>query len=707
MDNSFLKYRIWVCLLSFFVLFFTACREEEQDGPFVKSEPSIPFSTVGNYLGVWNGASYSPIFLKGMNLGTGVPGTQPGELAITTDQYSRWLSKMSDMGINSLRIYTLHFPRFYEAVYNFNISHPNNPIYILHGIWLDETNPSQDLYNLTQQLQTEIAEVVDSVHGQATIGSRFGKAFGIYTVDISKWVIGWVIGREIFPEEITTTDQNHPLDLSYSGQTLRISDVNPSTVWAATQLDYLISYEKSTYGRQRPVSISSWPTLDPLSHPTELENTKEDLYSLGLAGIDMYNAPAGYFASYHAYPYYPDFMNEDPGYTDYSDVSGPNNYLGYLQDLKNHYSQVPLIIAEFGTPSSWGNAHDSFSGISHGGLDETGQGNANARMLQNIYDTGNGGGFLFAWMDEWWKRTWIVDELTFPRDRFPIWLDITSPEQNFGLIAFDPDEPAMVKPALTTAPSGSLLVDLEAAANASFFTFQINLQRPLAAGESIVIGLDTYGDASGDSLLPNGKTTSKRAEFALQIDYPGTAQLYVAKAYNLYGIWHVTQNETTSDSLFHSVLSNAGEWVTVRWQNNSAHTNKIGVYYPEASQDIGALQVSSNQTAFASSRDAVILGNTFVKIRLPWTLLQFADPSTLSVMNDDRNTIPGSYTGARRETAISEGIALSVSFETELLETERFQWSAWDTTPTVTERDKSSFGIFATKVKELPDYLEE
>ena len=696
--------RIGLLLLFLFTLM--ACREQEQTGPHVKEEPDIPFKVVGNYIGVWNGEDYTPIFLKGMNLGSGVPGTHPGELAITSDQYAEWLSRMGEMGINSLRVYTLHYPRFYEAVYNYNTSQPSKPIYILHGVWLDEENSSLDLYDLTSEFQTEIGEVVDAVHGQASIASRYGKAYGNYTVDISKWVIGWVIGREILPDEIETTNANHPSDAAYSGQTLRITSVDASTAWAAEQLDYLISYEKSNYGKQRPVSISNWPTLDPLTHPTELDTSREDLYSLDLADIDMFNGPAGYFASYHAYPYYPDFMNEDPDYQEYADDFGPNNYLGYLIDLKHHYRNIPLIIAEFGAPSSWGNAHNSYSGISHGGLDETEQGNANARMLQNIYDTNCGGGYLFAWMDEWWKRTWIVDELTFPRGNYPLWQDITSPEQNFGLIAFDPEEHDPVSPNQTVVITGSLLDDVETAANAAFFTLQINLKRSLVDDERIVIGLDTYGDNVGDSILPNGKTTSSRAELAIDITYPDTAQLSVMRSYDLYGIWHVTNDGATSDSLFHSILSDTGDWTTVKWQNNPAHTNKIGDYYQKATDDIGRLQISSGSWEFASSRDAVIFGSRFIKIRLPWTLLQFSGPSTLSVIDDDRSTAPGDYTADRRETAVSQGIALSVSFNNELIETERYQWDGWDTTPVFDEREKNSLSIFEAKVKNLPDFLD-
>ncbi len=90
---------------------------------------------------------------------------------------------------------------------------------------------------------------------------------------------------------------------------------------------------------------------------------------------------------------------------------GPNSYSGYLNDLKNHYSAIPLVIGEFGVPSSWGSAHQSFSNMDHGGYSEVQQGEKNMRLMHNILDAGCAGGFMFSWMDEWFKPTWIVQYL--------------------------------------------------------------------------------------------------------------------------------------------------------------------------------------------------------------------------------------------------------------------------------------------------------
>jgi len=49
----------------------------------------FPYSVDDRHLTIWNGEYYSPLFIKGMNLGVAVPGTFPGELKATRDDYAR------------------------------------------------------------------------------------------------------------------------------------------------------------------------------------------------------------------------------------------------------------------------------------------------------------------------------------------------------------------------------------------------------------------------------------------------------------------------------------------------------------------------------------------------------------------------------------------------------------------------------------------
>jgi hypothetical protein len=664
----------------------SGCRSRSSSEP----EYPVPFSTVGDRLGVWDGQVYQPVFLKGADLGVAVPGTLPGELAATSDQYRRWFSQMAAMGANVVRVYTLHYPRFYQELARYNAANPRHPLYVLHGIWLDEDNPTNDMFDMTESFDTAIQEVVDCVHGHRVISHRYGKAYGTYDTSISRWVIGWIVGREVSPPEASTTNAAMPDVVQFQGQALALPQGRPLEVWFAQRLDGLILYERDTYGVERPVSVASWPTLDPLHHPTESRSTAEDTQSLDLANLDTSQAPAGYFATYHVYPFYPDFMSEDPGYDQAADALGPDSYLGYLLDLKAHYAKIPLLVGELGVPSSWGDSHFAQSGMDHGGQDEGQQGDQIARQLHNVHDAGCAGGIVFSWIDEWWKRSWIVDDLAMPSDRYALWHNVTNPEQNFGLIAFDLGEPAFNDPPLATG-SGRVQT-IRAATDAEYLHLRVGLKTGLEDGEQLVIGFDTYGDDVGDSVLPNGVQTARRSELALVVQAPSNAQLEVTQAYDLVGIWHHT---STDGQMYHSIATDGAPWDPVRWKNGAAHQSADGsVSYPDTTFEIGQLRVRRASDP-STSRDAVVLSENGVDLRIPWTLLQFTDPSTHSVMNDDRATTD------RVETAVSDGIAVSVSLGTELVETARAGWDGWEKVPRTQERVKASFARVAAAMAGL------
>src|SRR5262245_56886697 len=101
--------------------------------------------------------------------------------------------------------------------------------------------------------------------------------------------------------------------------------------WVARICDFAAGYEARRHGTIRPTAFANWPTLDPLTHPTEANSAEEDAWRRKygipfpehLAGDPWENdaasldatkvvptrrMTAGSFASYHVYPNYPDFM---------------------------------------------------------------------------------------------------------------------------------------------------------------------------------------------------------------------------------------------------------------------------------------------------------------------------------------------------------------------------------------------------------------
>jgi len=653
-------------------------------GPVSAQQSPLPFATNESHLTIWNGQQYVPFVVKGVNLGVAVPGTFPGELLVSREQYVDWFVRIKAAGFNTIRLYTLHYPQFYAALDSFNRANANNPLYFFQGVWLEEEIPNydEDLKSIEPYFTLETEENIGCVHGDRVIAQRQGKAWGTYTIDASDWLIGWIIGREIYPGEVLHTNQSYPAETSYTGNYLAIQNTRATEAWMVKQLDRLLTYQQSNYNTMRPVSCSSWPTLDPMHHPFET-NRDEDTVTFDISAIDRSKAPAGYFVSYHAYPYYPDFVSQDPEYQGFSDYLGQNSYLGYLTRLKEHYEGIPLIIAEFGVPSSWGIAHYAQSGMHHGGPDEKEQGELNIRLLQNVLQSGCGGGIQFSWMDEWFKRTWLMDPFDYLAERRIIWHNLMSAEQNFGLLGF---KKAIREPDLLTTFAPTAAVDkIEAVAEFGLLEIDLFLRQPFRNTDTLYLALDTYVDSLGERVLPTGDTLSHGAEFVLMITND-RADLYVTEAYDLYGIWH---NVSSPAQRYRSTATTGAPWKIVRLRNNNGD---------QEIQYSGRLK-SNRADLPPSSKDGVIFDGSNIHIRLPWSLINVVDPSVFRVIHDDR-------TVAGREDTLSDGLRLSILYRNEQLVTpNRWQYQTWNHALNAAPYEKDSYQIVKNRLPLIPGTL--
>ncbi len=658
---------------------------------------AIPFNTTADFVAMHTGSAYRPLNLKGINLGSSPPGTFPGEIAyaITEKVYEDWIDLIAQAGFNSIRVYTLHPPEFYEKLANYNQRNPGKPLLLFQGIWLGEIEDGSvtseyDLVQRTNAFRSEIHEVIDCIHGKREIAFRLGRAYGSYRTDLSRWTAGYIIGREIMPQEVDTTNRLHPSMTSFTGSQLSISGATASEVFVTQMLDETVTYEYQKYSVNRPVSISSWPTLDPLHHPTEI-HTDEDKATYDITKISRQNLRAGIFACYHAYPYYPNFISEEPAYRSFSDSQGPNSYLGYLTDLKNHYSGIPLVIGEFGVPSSWGSAHQAFSNMHHGGYSERQQGEKNIRLMHNIFDSGCAGGFMFSWMDEWFKPTWIVSYLEaygmmqgglFIPTR-QLWHNVASPEQNFGLVTFDQKEIPPFTAYSRDNNSGDVSA-IEATHGNDYFYLNIELKKALSSGDTIMAAFDTYSAATGESRLPNGKILGNRSEFLLvMVAGEDSASYYVTEAYNMKGFSPRFNFTDPSVQKFRSTVTDGAPWKLMEWINDG---------FSMTEQRIGRIAIENSGKLSPGGLTVGAWNGRTVRIRLPWTMLHFYDPTQRKVVDGAE-----SWDGGRSfeiYTAESDGIAVSVYFNGSVTSaTNRYLWDKWRVVPAVVPRLKESFQI--------------
>jgi len=670
----------------------------------------VPFKVTNTNIARNIGQEFQSLVLKGINLGSSPPGYFPGEIAyaITPAMYERWIEMMGQSGFNAVRVYTLHPPTFYEKLAEYNYRHPSSPLFLFQGVWLDEiedgsSSGEYDLLARSDAFRNNIREVLECMHGNKNIPFRPGRAYGQYITDVSPWIAGYIIGREIMPQEVDSSNKFHPGSTEWTGFNFSITSGSPSEVFVTQMLDETIKYEWENWGVKRTVSMSSWPTLDPLVHPTEIY-TDEDKASIDITKIIEAGTEKSLFASYHAYPYYPDFVSDEPQYQGFSDEIGQNSYLGYLTALKNHYSDIPLIIAEFGVPSSWGSAHGSFSNMPHGGLSEDQQGSYNIRLMKNLMSAGCAGGFMFAWMDEWFKPTWIVqyleaygtmiEEVNVPTRQ--LWHNLASPEQNFGLIGF---EQILEEQWRDYSIDGidKPVTSVKASHDNSYFFLDLDLLNIPASGDTIMIAFDTYLEDTGESILPGGESVSNRSEFLLiAVKSDDSVSFYVTEAYDMCGLSPRFNLSNPLVQKFKSTVSDGAAWNLMRWVNNG---------FSGATFDIGRLPAEESDGFKPGSRTAVVWINDRIKIRIPWTLLYFYDPTQMKVI-DGAISYDGGYSFEILNRQ-SDGIAVSVYAGSDVTNsTTRYAWPTWLVVPPTTDKPKSSLEIIRAGLTAIPGYLE-
>src|SRR5437867_7151749 len=526
-------------------------------------DPEVAARTAGDGFEIRSQGGWRPFYVTGIKLGVALPGDLAEDFPTDDSTYGHWLALIAGARANAIRVYTMLPPAFYRSLKVWNDAHPDRALWLLHGVWT-ELPPGDDYDAVAWKagFRAEMRRVVDLLHGHALIAARPGHAFGRYDSDVSDHALGFIVGREWEPFSIRAYNARRRDRPAFAGRFLALDRGTPADAWMAEQCDYLLTYEWDTYHAQRPIPYTNWPTLDPLSHPTEptleeeqrlrrrygfppnprLKEYDNDRESLDAMLVHATSANlAGYFASYHAYPYYPDFIDLDSAYGAAS-AEGRSRYFGYLRALKQHHAGRPLLIAEYGVPSSRGVSHLQTDGLGHGGHDERAMAEIEARLTREVRAAGAAGGVLFAWLDEWFKHTWVTIDLEVPAERSRLWHNMEDAEQHYGLMGEyagasadatpEPGGDPAVWQALPVLAGGDSLV-LRVGADPSYLYVAL-AGRPSFDSARYVLGIDTYRRDRGQFRLPGvpGPTGEVGSEFALVLNDTSDAQLMVAPWYN-------------------------------------------------------------------------------------------------------------------------------------------------------------------------------
>jgi tetratricopeptide (TPR) repeat protein len=698
------------------VYFATLDKDRRRNKPLSKNTPlKIRARTGMDYLAVHEEGKWRNVFIKGVNLGVALPGKFPAEFPMDKDVYLGWLEKIAEMNANTIRVYTLLPPVFYKALGEHNRKEGVNKLWLIQGVWV-ELPPEHDFYNaeFMDAFKADIARVIDAVHGNIDIIYRPGHAFGRYEDDVSDYLLAMILGREWEPFSVIDFNEGYPEIKKYQGQYFTAKEGNPMECWIAEICDFTAGYESDRYREQHPLSFSNWPTLDPLTHPTEtskaeeneikkklgmeVEPILEEVYDDDSVSVDAgrivptKKMKAGFFASYHIYPYHPDFLNLDPGYSRSQDSEGRNNYFGYLKDVKEHHRSQPLLVAEFGVPTSRGISHFQPQGMNHGGHTEMEQGEVCQRLMENIIEAKCAGGLVFSWIDEWFKKNWLTVDFENPLERNPLWFNTMDPEQNYGLLAMKPgkngwkikidgkeedwkgmkpwyrdrfleeegesfiqkmrrkihgplevrqkfrdgfDGARDLKKFYVTHDEGYLYMKLEVLCLDCDQDGEVDWDYA-----HYFIGIDTYRRDLGEFKFPGAANflAPSGMEFLIELKGYEQSRILVDEPYDIY--IHTIEGWGP----YQSQPNKSGRFKELRAETNRERYGRDGTVFPPVTYSKSPLRYGSMERGsvdYDSQCDWKLNKERgFIELRIPWALLNVTDPSSRRVLHQEGSHLP-------------------------------------------------------------------
>ncbi len=302
--------------------------------------------------------------IKGVVYVPGQPGYLPWEIE-SLSELPADLTTRIDNDIAGIKVLGANTIRFWGApAYCYQAVKTIGGLNILQTIWFDGAVIDFQDATFKQNSKNYIKQVVDRI-------------YSVYT-DNNPPIVAFLVGNELSDTSIRSTNQAHPNITSYSGNHFSATMINASEAFIAEMADYLRGYELETYGNSSLISYANEIRTIDLIDTAFLDFRSQNVYS-------------------YAVPYYR--PQTQPGST-----SG-TFFQGWVEELKDMYPDVPLLITETGLSVSPNAIHTGPPNYGYGGNTELEQA---AGIMQNLYDLKNATGkvagvSIHEYLDAWWK----------------------------------------------------------------------------------------------------------------------------------------------------------------------------------------------------------------------------------------------------------------------------------------------------------------
>lgn len=610
---------------------------------FVPIDDTYFTKTNGKDIYIVKNNEWKKMNIIGVNLDPAKPGVFPSENIVKEDEYLRWIQYIYDMGINCIRVPNLMSQNFYNSLEKFN-KDKENPIYLMQGIYFDEVN-LKDGYdaqsdNLKEIFKKNIKLIIDSIHGNPY---NFDKPdiVQFYDTDISKYLLGYTIGIEFAKNDLIYTEIMNDKKI-YNGKYLYTNDKASSFESYMAQMgDYLADYELEMYKKQSLISFTGSSSYHIVSSRSNLNGESVIAKDDEIEDIKDYMNPenikikkklkTGIFATYNVYP-------------SYSEIKQYQGNIDYYFEKINEYHKIPVVIGEFGIPSSRSAGNFNADIHNKGYINEKEQGEALVEVYKAIKSANCAGSFIFEFQDSWHNSSWNTKESKI-LDRSPYWSDAQTYSQHFGLMTFDPGEKESI-----CYPDDSISewkdedivskndnISLYTKSDERYLYFMAKSSDRLDfSKKDIYIDLDTTPKSGCNNSSQFKLEFDSPIDFIVSIKDKKNAMVLVHEYYNRFNFYENKKyNQVRPDLIKH--IKDMDEFAPIFIEvRPKMYVKSLGGFLEKVSYETGKLvhgNANPKNKDFNSVSDFYINDN-YIEIRIPWGLLNFMDPSTKQIQDD-------------------------------------------------------------------------
>ena len=384
--------------------------------------------------------------------------------------YEELVNSAANMKADTIFAKDLLPAEFYRAIYSYNSSHKDNPIYIIQQIAPPDKQGEAEW-------EQKIKYTIDAIHGEGTVPESETLQKSSYFIDVSSYVLGVVIND-------LNANSNYTYDGTYAKGTEKQG-------FSAYLYDIAQKYNTEKYGKHIVIGLYN-----------NSENIK-DIFKDDICKNEYF------------------FLS----------VSHKSVTLGEGEDYTTAYKKLSknannrLLVTGVGISSNVGVYNIA-------GITEKEQGLKTTELLKNIDNADGMGAVVFDLNDDWSAVSDVMHPFTVPSQNNYLWQNVADPAQTSGFVAISPITPKETGINISDDDRVQMM-SLSANEGYFYITLQL-LTDIDHTTEKFVVGLDTYQRNDGEYYYLPGYTPTSLSgmEFIIDFNSKQEAGLYVAKSYN-------------------------------------------------------------------------------------------------------------------------------------------------------------------------------